>query len=214
MRDLAISVKAVQGRLLVDLNRPEEAVVITTEALRETRPGAIPTHSVAFAHSLALAALQQRAEADHYLETAHSQVLELLSELSEDSRETAIAVVPAHRAVVNAWITRQPKRAQYNLARVGAPTGRALGPHERTSVTWTHHSPDDSTIPGDSCQRRHRLLRLLSEAAAQGGAPTIPELADGLAVSFATVRRDLALLRSQGLSPQTRGTREHGDTPR
>jgi len=214
MRDLAISVKAVQGRLLVDLNRPEEAVVITTEALRETRPGAIPTHSVAFAHSLALAALQQRAEADHYLETAHSQVLELLSELSEDSRETAIAVVPAHRAVVNAWITRQPKRAQYNLARVGAPTGRALGPHERTSVTWTLHSPDDSTIPGDSRQRRHRLLRLLSEAATQGGTPTIPELADGLAVSIATVRRDLALLRSQGLSPQTRGTREHGDTPR
>ena len=187
MRDLAVSVKALQGRLLVDLGRPEEALAVTSEALRESQPGADPAHSVAFAHSLALAALQRQAEADYYLGIAHTQVLASLGDLPDASQRTAIETVPAHRAVVDAWIARQPERAQFSLARVGAPVGRPLAPDERISVTWTLRSPDDLAIREAACRRRQRLLRLLSEAAAQGGAPTIPDLANALGASTTTV---------------------------
>lgn len=209
MHDLAISVKALRGRLLIDLDRIEEAVASTSEALSELRPGADPARSVAFAHSLALAASGRQAEADHYLEIAHSRVLALLSDLPDDGREAALTSVPAHRAVVEAWTARRPRRAQYSLARVGAPTGRPLTQDERTNVIWTLHSPDDLAIREVPNRRRQRLLRLVSEATTQGGAPTIPELADALGTSVATVRRDLTVLRDQGLDTTTRGTRVH-----
>jgi tetratricopeptide (TPR) repeat protein len=209
MRDLAVSVNALRGRLLVGLQRPEEAMAATTAALRGSRPGANPPYSVTFAHSLALAASHRQAEADRYLQIAHRQVLALLSDLPDGRRDTAVASVPAHRAVIDAWSARRPEQTQYSLARVGAPTGRPLAENERTAVSWTIHAPDDLAIRDDSCRRRQRLLRLIAEAEVQGGTPTIAELADALRTSVVTVRRDLAFLRQQGLAVRTRGTRGH-----
>lgn len=208
MRDLAVSVKALQGHLLVALGRPEEALAVTSEALRESQSGVDPPHSVAFAHSLALAAVQRCTEADHFLGIAYTEVLRSLGDLPDTSRRIAIDTVPAHRSVVDAWTVRQPERTQFSLARVGAPIGRPLTPDERISVTWTLHSPDDLGIHPVACRRRHRLLRLLSEAAAQNGAPTIPDLAHALGVSKTTVRRDLVLLRNQGVRARSRGSRK------
>jgi predicted DNA-binding transcriptional regulator YafY len=44
--------------------------------------------------------------------------------------------------------------------------------------------------------RRARLARLLAEARAQGGDPTVADLARALAVSSRTIQRDLAALKS------------------
>ena len=56
-------------------------------------------------------------------------------------------------------------------------------------------------------RRRERLQRLLAEAAAQEGAPTVDDLAGALEASVATIRRDLAALRHSGRPARTRGTR-------
>ena len=56
-------------------------------------------------------------------------------------------------------------------------------------------------------RRRHRLQRLLTEAEAQGAAPTVDDLARALGVSRATVKRDLAALRQAGMAVRTRGAR-------
>jgi hypothetical protein len=110
--------------------------------------------------------------------------------------------------VIEAWARRRPHRIAQRLARIGVPAGRPLAPHEWVSVTWTLHVPADDEIGNAVERRRRRLLRLLSEAAAQGGAPTVDDLAVALAASVATVRRDLAALRASGHAAITRGTRK------
>ena len=131
----------------------------------------------------------------------------LLSDLSETDQQSALSAVPAHREVVDAWTRRRPRRVEQRLARSGVPSGRPLAPHEWISVTWTLHIPADDEIPDQVERRRRRLLRLLGEAAGQGGAPTVDDLAAALAASVATVRRDLAALRRSGEPALTRGTR-------
>ena len=92
----------------------------------------------------------------------------------------------------------------------GAPGGRALAEDDRVEVAWTVSTPADDRIPDRMERRRHRLLRLVAEAAEQGGSPTVEDIATALGASPATVRRDLSALRSQGHEVQTRGTRHSG----
>lgn len=207
LRDLATSIRALQGRLLVASGQPEEALIATTEAIRDVRIGVEGSHLVPFSHGLALAALGRQQEADHYLEIAHSEVLSLLSDLSDADRDSALMRVPALRAIVEVWAERQPIRIQVQLPRLGAPRGRSLADGDRVAVTWTLQCATDLTISPVIAQRRQRLLRLLAEAAAQGASPAVSDLAGALGVSAATTRRDLAFLRGQGHEVPTRGSR-------
>ncbi|MBS3940673.1 MAG: DeoR family transcriptional regulator [Actinobacteria bacterium] len=62
--------------------------------------------------------------------------------------------------------------------------------------------------PVDPVERRRWLLaRVADDIAAQGGAATTADLARVLAVSEATVRRDLLALRESGHAVATRGRR-------
>jgi hypothetical protein len=207
MNDLRVSIKALRGRLLLEAGQTAEAVRVTTQAMAGLNPGVELAYQVPFAHGLALAASGRLAEADHYLELAHSHLHALLSDLSETDRTSALSAVPTHREVIDAWTRRRPRRVEQRLARSGVPTGRPLAPEEWVSVTWTVHIPADDEIRDHVERRRRRLLRLLGEAAAQGGAPTVDDLATALEASIATVRRDLAALRRSGEPALTRGTR-------
>jgi DNA-binding transcriptional ArsR family regulator len=93
------------------------------------------------------------------------------------------------------------------LPRAGAPTGRPLREDEYVSITWTLATPDDASIANEVDRRRHRLLRLLHQAAAQGAAPTVDDLAAALDVSWMTLKRDLAALRRAGHGVRTRGSK-------
>jgi DeoR/GlpR family transcriptional regulator of sugar metabolism len=77
------------------------------------------------------------------------------------------------------------------------------------TITWTISLPNDERIASKIERRRQRLLRLLSEADAQGGSPTIGDLSQAIGASEATVRRDLNALRSDGHTINTRGSRSH-----
>jgi DNA-binding SARP family transcriptional activator len=91
-----------------------------------------------------------------------------------------------------------------SLARVDAPLGIALRPDQRVAVLWTLHTPADAAITDKTTQRQQRLRRLLSEAAAQGAAPTDDDLAEALNVSRRTILRDMAALAQTGDLPATR----------
>jgi DNA-binding transcriptional ArsR family regulator len=101
----------------------------------------------------------------------------------------------------------QPHRISTRLPLASAPTGRPLATDEWVEVTWTLAAPEDDARPGKVARRQHRLLRLLSEASAQGAAPTVTDLAQALGVSRATIKRDLAALRRAGQAARTRGGR-------
>lgn len=104
-------------------------------------------------------------------------------------------------------------QVKVRLPRVAAPTGRPLREDERVAVAWTLAAPADDAIAGKTPRRQHRLLRLLREAEEQGAAPTVDDLAAALAVSRATIKRDLAGLRATGQAAHTRGSRSgwHAD---
>jgi DNA-binding transcriptional ArsR family regulator len=62
------------------------------------------------------------------------------------------------------------------------------------TVTWTVAAPQDEAIVGNVARRRHRLRRLLAEAAARGAEAGAGALAEALGVSRRTIERDLAAL--------------------
>jgi DeoR/GlpR family transcriptional regulator of sugar metabolism len=74
-------------------------------------------------------------------------------------------------------------------------------------VSWTVGAPEDGEIADKADRRRHRVLRLLRQAAEHSAAPTVEDLAEALGVSARTIKRDLAALRAQGHDIRTRGTR-------
>jgi tetratricopeptide (TPR) repeat protein len=134
----------------------------------------------------------------------------------EELRSSFLTEVLVHRQTVAAFqelqASRQESRTQtkklvtISLPRAGAPLGRPLREDEFVMVTWTVAAPKDDTIVGRVARRRHRIVRLLQEAQAQGAAPTHSHLAEALGVSRRTIERDLAVLQREhpGLPP-TRG---------
>jgi len=210
MEDLAVGVRALYGRALLACGRVEDADAETAAAAAELRPGIDQGYLVSYARAQALGALGDDDGADRHLRQAHDDLMGMLSGIDEADRHRALTSVPAHAEIVAAWERRRPRTATVSIAAAGAPGGRLLGPDEKVEVTWTVSTPADDRIPERVDRRRHRLVRLIAEAEAQGGAPTIEDLSTALGSSPATVRRDLAALRASGRHIETRGTRHPG----
>ncbi len=117
-----------------------------------------------------------------------------------------------NRAILKA-VAEQPPPGQLRvrLARVEVPAHRRPEPGERVAVTWTLNAGEEDAAlaeqEGKVALRRHRILRLLSEAEAAGALPNVADLASVLDVSTRTIRSDLAALRAQGHPARTRGSR-------
>ncbi|KPJ50882.1 MAG: hypothetical protein AMJ38_01275 [Dehalococcoidia bacterium DG_22] len=129
------------------------------------------------------------------------QQLEMARDLAQLEAEAATCLLPG--------------QVRVRLPRAEAPTGRPLRDDEWVQVTWTVTAPEDEGVSGKACpehsrrvaRRHHKLLRLLREAAEQGAAPTVPDLAAALRVGARTIERDLAALRAAGHDVRTRGAR-------
>ncbi len=137
---------------------------------------------------------------------------ELAAEIDEpDWRRSFLDRVPVNQAIAAAWRLGRPSTARLwqtvRLPSASAPTGRPLRNDEWVEVTWTIAAPEDDDFPDPAVQRRHRLLRLLRQAAEQSAAPTVAALADALGVATRTIKRDLAALRTEGHPVATRGHR-------
>ncbi len=145
-------------------------------------------------------------EAIRYLLQAKAAQDAQLADLSPEERESAAQQMFNNQLFQVAW-ERHTQRQTVTLARTDAPLGRALGPKETVTVTWTVAAPEDLLIPNKAERRRKVLSRLLQEAAAQGGAPTDAELAQALGVSRRTVLRDMQALAQAGVPLPTRARR-------
>ncbi|MDR7464446.1 MAG: DUF1670 domain-containing protein [Armatimonadota bacterium] len=121
--------------------------------------------------------------------------------------------VPVARPVVHAQSAGAPERVTVLIPRTGAPWGRPLRAEDYVEVIWTVDAgrQDEALkeVKGEVGLRRARILRLCAEANVQGGDPREEDLARVLGVSTRTIRSDIAWLRAQGCSLQTRGMNLH-----
>ncbi len=141
----------------------------------------------------------------------------------EALRRSFLGNVAAHHEIVETYrdlCAVQPQRQFYpeqpedhsqtiivRLPSAKAARGRPLREGGYVPVTWMVAAPADDAIASKVARRRHRLLRLVREAAAQGAVPRVADLAAALEASRGTIKRDLAALRRDGHPVQTRGTR-------
>ncbi len=207
LADLTVGILALRGLALLASGQPEPALAATTEAVARLSPGVEQAYLIPFWHYQVLNAVGRTEEARAAIEQAHQLLLAFLVGLSPEQRRMSLERVPEHRAIVAAWKAVQPRRVTVRLPRADAPTGRPLRDDEYVTVTWTVAAPEDDAIGGKVARRRHRLLRLLREAADCAAAPTVPDLAMALGASTRTVERDLAALRAAGHDVRTRGAR-------
>ena len=148
--------------------------------------------------------------AEGILHAAHSLLQERAAQIIDEKlRRSFLENVEAHREIVAAYHELQASKSGYRkqvrLPCANAPTGRPLRDEEHVTVTWTVNAPGDNEICPKTARRRHRILRLLAEAQAQGAAPRDKDLAEALSVSLPTIRRDMATLRAEGHTLPTRG---------
>ena len=206
MDDLAVGVRAVKGRLLLELGEVERALEATKSAADELHAGIELSHLVAYAHALALTASERFGEGQYYADQAYRTLMEMLNELPEEAHESALRV-PNHARIARAWDSHRPTIKQFEVAAADAPIGRTLESDEYVTVAWTVSEPGDLDLPNDTERRRARVVRLIREAEKQGASPTVKDLADALDSSEATIRRDIAELRDRGYRINTRGSR-------
>lgn len=199
--------QAVEGRVLAELGYLDRAAELADKALELISAASAQPHLAALhvvevhemRHDFAAAATASA--------VAYARLWESIANLDDTDRESALTRVAPNAAVVAAYERHHPVVADVRLAMFGAPSGRPLDDDEMMPVRWTISHPDDSAIT-DKVERRHqRVIRLISEAVNAGAEATVAQLADALASSVTTLKRDLAHLRNAGYVLHTRGSR-------
>jgi len=185
---------ADRSAVLLANGRCEEALQVSSQAMRSLVPGWNSHVNVPYRHYQALAACGKKADAYQALSTAVQWVNNLIASLPPQQQQTSRDGVPIHREILMAWDALQPRQQSVLL-----PPQPGAGPAgQPVRVTWTVWLPEDNEIPGKVGRRRHQLQRLLAEAARQGASPAHSHLADALGVSRRTIAQDMAELRHPG----------------
>jgi biotin operon repressor len=124
-----------------------------------------------------------------------------LAQLTEpETRRAFIAARPTHQSMAS-FASRGRRRLVY-LPLHNAPTGRPLHADELAPVIWQIDTAPD---PDQSIAHRQRQVQdLAATALAQGAVATVAALADALAVTTRTIKRDLQALRQAGIQIETR----------
>ena len=91
------------------------------------------------------------------------------------------------------------------------PAGKPVDLCRKVSVKLTMHNPDEDVEvykkSGLTGLRQHKLLRITKEAIEQGALLSYEDIAFMLTVGVATVKRDMAAMRREGLTIRHQGPR-------
>jgi len=104
-------------------------------------------------------------------------------------------------------LSEQTGQLIYLTVSIESPAGRKLEECQRIPVKLSLYTPDDllALRDGVAILRQQRILRLTEEAYNQGALLSHEDLACLLGSSLATIKRDVARLRSRDLHVPTRG---------
>ena len=198
----------LRAELHLKMGQPTQALRQAEQAVALLAQGrAQGGYKAVYVHARALKALGRHQEAAQEFMRAWELLQAALADFPEDLKAQSLERIALHRDIAQAY-RELGRTLTKRLARADAPTGRPLRDDEWVIVRWTTHAPEDETIEHKVERRRYRLLRLLTEAAEQGAAPTVDDLAEALEASRATIKRDLAALRRAGMTVRTRGARK------
>jgi DNA-binding SARP family transcriptional activator len=180
----------------------DEAQALSERGLALARSGDVAgEHPQAWLWALAqlLRRLGRPDQAVEVLRTASAEVHRQALTIRDPARRRDFERVPLNHAITTELSdeTATPTSQEVLLAHRDAPLGRPLRRQELVRVRWTLAAPDDAAIGGKAERRRHRLRRLLTEAALHEAAPTDDDLARALGVSRRTILRDIAVLGGQ-----------------
>jgi DNA-binding SARP family transcriptional activator/DNA-binding transcriptional ArsR family regulator len=206
--ELEVDLLSVRGLALLAAGENESALTATRNAVAKLSPGVERGYLIHHRHALAAEAAGRIDEARQAGRQADDLLRATLAGLDAAQLRRALETVPEHQAIVLTALRHAPHTVEVELPLADAPTGKTLERRHLRKVTWTVDHPDDGLIESPIERRRARLARLLDEAHNEGVAPTTEHLADALAVSASTVRRDLDVLRQSGKHAITRGHRK------
>jgi DNA-binding SARP family transcriptional activator len=208
--------EAILGLALLALGESAEAADLAASGLELARRGTITgeqPQAWLWALSQLLDRLGRRDDADEVLEAARRELVRQAGSIADPERRRGFFErVPLHRDIVAASDARTGADGvvAVRLAHAAAPLGRTLRPDEFVDVRWTLHAADDDAITDPADRRRHRLRRLLDEAARSSAAPTDDDLAGALGVSRRTILRDMARIGGDQQPGTRRRSRAHG----
>jgi DNA-binding SARP family transcriptional activator len=192
---------AYQSLALLGLGRKDQALRVAQQAILSLAQGEVSDEvvcDIVYAHAAALAANGRADEAASVFEQAYGLLLDRAAAFEEEAaRQAFFHRNPTMRRLLHEL--RQSGIAPPGGAGVQRVQLRAARGDGSLRVAWTVDAgPADVALKraeGAIALRRARLARLLAEARAQGGDPTVADLAGALAVSTRTIQRDLAALR-------------------
>lgn len=147
---------------------------------------------------------------------AKSSQAQLLRVLAQDyalaPRVAQAVVQEVHDYLLAEHGGGQSGQVSANLACHNAGHGQSLQKIGTVSVRWTVDAGESDKEIGRSqgqiALRRHRIVRLLDEATAQGGLATQEDLAEALGMAVRTIKRDFAHLHKHGHFLPSRGYRQ------
>lgn len=146
---------------------------------------------------------QDQAAAEQY-RMAYGLLAESLEGLPVDVVERSWRAVPVHVRILEDYERHFARTTPVQLPHRSAPLGRPLRPEELVELIWTVSHPDDWELPTAAERRRHRLVRMVSTAEEAEASARVSDLAEALGVSDRTVKRDLSVLRREGMELRTR----------
>ena len=191
-----IPVAIVQSEVLLVQGEVDHALICLENVLARFPQNEQRSYVLLFAYYQALVAAGRVAEALSIITQTYHQLTASFADVSP-AQQQSLEKVPTYSAIITAWQACHPRRVTWKLPRTEAPIGRPLREDEWVEVLWTLDAPEDKGITHKATRRRHRLLRLIQEAAVQGATPTIAQLAEALQYGERTIAQDLAALRQE-----------------
>ncbi len=204
LETLLPNVQANRAYAALALGDRSRAAMFADRALALNMAGAEDAHVTAWICAEVLAAIDRETDATEQFRLAYDLLTSSLTGLAADLVDRAWTSIPEHLRIAEDYQRRFVVRRRVLVPALDAPMGRSLSSDEYVEVTWTVSEPTDWELEIPAERRRRQLVRLTNEAAAQGASARIIDLAQALAVSERTIKRDVADLRADGTTLRTR----------